>query len=79
MKIEAPESVCCHILWAAFKTHDIMATYIDKNFENHPVISAEYIKFLATNSGIEKVERMEAQMSGMVEKLAKAVEESKSG
>ena len=63
MKIEAPESVCCHILWAAFKTHDIMATYIDKNFENHPVISAEYIKFLATNSGIEKVEKIEVQLN----------------
>ena len=77
MKIEAPASVCCHILWAAFKTHDIMATYIEKNFENHPVISAEYIKFLATNSGIEKVEKLEHQLGGMVEKLSKAVEESK--
>lgn len=36
MTIEEPESVCCHILWATFKTHDIMATYTEKNFENQP-------------------------------------------
>jgi hypothetical protein len=77
MTIEEPESVCCHILWATFKTHDIMATYIEKNFENHPVISAEYVKFLATNSGSEKVERLESQLSTMTEKLVKAVDESK--
>jgi hypothetical protein len=77
MTIEEPESVCCHILWATFKTHDIMATYIDTNFENHPVVSAEYVKFLATNSGSEKVEKLESQVSGMTEKLGKAVDESK--
>lgn len=59
MLIDEPESVCCHILWAAFKTHDIMKSYIDSNFENHPVVSAEYVKFLATNSGTEKVEKLE--------------------
>lgn len=41
MLIDEPESVCCHILWASFKTHDIMKSYIDSNFENHPVVSAE--------------------------------------
>ena len=48
MTIEEPESVCCHILWATFKTHDIMATYIETNFENHPVVSAEYVKLLSS-------------------------------
>ena len=77
MSVEDPRSVCSHMLWACFKTHDIMATYIDKNFENHPVVSAEYVKFLATNSGFEKVEKLETQLSGMTEKLGKALDESK--
>jgi hypothetical protein len=77
MLIDEPESVCCHILWAAFRSHDIMKTYIDSNFENHPVVSAEYVKFLATNSGTEKVEKLEQQVVGMTDKLSKAVEEAK--
>ena len=77
MSIEDPRSVCSHMLWACFKTHDIMASYVDKNFENHPVVSAEYVKFLATNSGSEKVEKLEAQCVGMSEKLTKALDESK--
>ena len=77
MIIEDPESVSCHMLWACFKTHDIMSGYIDKNFEDHPAVSAEYVKFLATNSGFEKVEKLESQMSGMTEKLTKALDESK--
>ena len=77
MLIDEPESVCCHILWAAFRSHDIMKTYIDSNFENHPVVSAEYVKFLATNSGTEKVEKLEQQVAGMTDKLSKAVEEAK--
>ena len=77
MTIEEPESVCCHILWAAFKTHDVKASYIETNFENHPVVSAEYVKFLATNSGSEKAEKLESQVASMTEKLAKAVDESK--
>lgn len=77
MSIEDPRSVCSHMLWACFKTHDIMASYVDKNFENHPVVSAEYVKFLATNSGFEKVEKLEAQWLGMSDKLSKALDESK--
>ena len=77
MTIEDPESVCCHILWACFKTHDVMSGYIDKNFENHPAVSAEYVKFLAMNSGVEKVEKIESQVNGMTEKLVKALDESK--
>ena len=52
----SPEKTCAHVLLSAFKTHDIMATYVSYKFENHPSVSTEYVKFLATNSGSEKVE-----------------------
>lgn len=77
MTIDEPKSVCAHILWACFRTHDVMNSYIESNFENHPVVSAEYVKFLATNSGFDKVEKLESQLSSMSEKLAKALDESK--
>ena len=50
----SPLSTCGHILWACFRTHDVMASYVDHHFENHPAVSTEYVKFLATNSGSEK-------------------------
>ena len=76
MMVEDPASICAHMLWACFKTHDVMALYMEHNFENHPAISAEYIKFLATNSGFEKVERLEASVTEMKASVQKAVVES---
>ena len=79
MVVEEPSSVCAHMLWSCctcFKTHDVMSVYMDHNFENHPAISAEYIKFLATNSGIEKVKRLEASVTEMKASIQKAVVES---
>jgi hypothetical protein len=55
MTVEDPASICAHMLWSCFKTQNVMALYMEHNFENHPAISAEYIKFLATNSEFEKV------------------------
>ena len=56
MTLDNQWSVCTHTLWTSFKCHDVMATYVEHQFENHPAISTEYVKFLATNSGFEKVE-----------------------
>ncbi len=77
MTVEEPASVCCHVLWACFRTHDVMAGYLEKDFQNHPTISVEYVKFLATNSGHDKVDKLQTQMSEVIEKLSKAVDESK--
>ena len=72
MNVEEPGSICTHMLWSCFKTHDVMATYMEFNFENHPAISAEYVKFLATNSGFDKVDRLEGLVSGMKGQVEKA-------
>ena len=37
-----PDSFCAHILYSCFRTHDIMESYIDHQFENHPLVSAEF-------------------------------------
>ena len=72
MTVEDPASICSHMLWSCFKTHDVMTTYMEYSFENHPAISAEYVKFLATNSGFDKVEKMEATVSGRKASVEKA-------
>jgi hypothetical protein len=73
MTIDDPSSICSHILWASLRTHDIMEGYIDTQFENHPSIAAEYVKFLATNSGHDKVDKLAVEVKGMVEDVAAAV------
>jgi DNA anti-recombination protein RmuC len=64
-------------MWSCLKTHDVMSGYIDHQFENHPAISAEYVKFLATNSGSEKVEKIDGVVASLSEKLNKSLEETK--
>jgi hypothetical protein len=77
MTVEDPVSMCSHLIWSCLKTHDVMSGYIEHQFENHPAISAEYVKFLATNSGSEKVERMDGVVSSLTEKLNRSMEETK--
>ena len=72
MTVEDPASICSHMLWSCFKTHDVMTTYMEYSFENHPAISAEYVKFLATNSGFDKVEKMESTVNGIKASVDKA-------
>jgi hypothetical protein len=50
--------ICTTLLWSAFKTHDAMAAFENANFEDHPSISSEYVKFLAMNSGFEAIEEI---------------------
>ena len=77
MTVEDPASVCAHMMWACLKTHDVCALYLEHNFENHPVISAEYVKFLATNSGSEMLDRLEAMVTTVKTVVDKAKEEAK--
>ena len=53
------------MIWACFKTHDVMALYVDSQFENHPTIAAEFTKFLTTNSGNESITTLEATVKEM--------------
>jgi predicted nucleic acid-binding Zn-ribbon protein len=54
-----------------------MATYVEHQFENHPAISTEYVKFLATNAGFEKVENLSVQMTTLSDKLSRSSEDVK--
>ena len=77
MVIEDPANVSAHILWSCCRTHDVMAFYMKHKFENHPAISAEYIKFLAMNSGSEKVEKLTVQVKELLVEVKTVKEEAK--
>jgi hypothetical protein len=58
MTLGDPESVCAHVMFASFRSLDIMVGYTDHQIEEQLSVSTEYIRFLATNSGSKKVEKM---------------------
>jgi hypothetical protein len=64
-----PESICPAILWSVFRTHDKMAGFEDANFENHPSIASEFVKFLATNTGIEGMAVLQEEVAALKSKL----------
>jgi hypothetical protein len=70
-------SIRSHVLWASFRTLDVAQAYLDFNFENHPAISSEFIKFLATNSGFEKVERLDETVTSMKASVTSAVADAR--
>ena len=48
---DAALATCSAVLWTVFRTLDKMEEFVQAKFKDHPAISAEYIKFLALNSG----------------------------
>jgi hypothetical protein len=69
---KGPESICPVILWAVFRTHDKMAGFENTNFEDHPSIASEFIKFLATNTGIEGMNTLQEDVASLKSKLKEA-------
>ena len=63
--LDDKESMCNHILWAAFKSLDIMGGYVALQFQNHPSVSTEFIRFLANNSGSEKIDQLVDQFAAL--------------
>ena len=70
------DSFCAYVLFSCFRTHDIMTDYVDLQFENHPSVSAEFIRFLATNSGSERVEVLEGKVAEQKISLKLATEKA---
>ena len=59
------QSMMLACMAAAFRTHAVMRSYSEANFEDHPSISSEYIKYLSTNSGREDLDNFETKLKGV--------------
>jgi hypothetical protein len=78
LKTRNTPTTCAQIMFAAFQTHhDVMAVYISHKFENHPSVSTEYVNFLATNSGSEKVVNLTETVEALKGKASAALDEAK--
>jgi hypothetical protein len=61
------------VLFAMLKTHDEMANFVLAEIKNHPVISSEYVKFLASHAPNAAVRELETKLIA-VEAMAKAAQ-----
>ena len=63
------ESICAQVLWGVFKTHDVMLEYKRYKFKNHPSIASEYVKFLASNSGNDLIDKVSSRVGTVETKM----------
>jgi hypothetical protein len=57
------------IFWAVIRSQDIMAAYKDKSFQNDPLVSAEYVKFLIMNTGMDIIDQLVKRNTVLEEKV----------
>jgi hypothetical protein len=50
--------ICQQIFWAVLKSHDVMTSFKQLNFKNHPSIATKLVKFLAINTSFEAIEKL---------------------
>ncbi|KAL3918093.1 MAG: hypothetical protein SGILL_004402 [Bacillariaceae sp.] len=61
------EGIAAEVLHASLRVHDVMHEYLDANFSDHRSVSAEYIKFLAVNSGFDAVSQLVDKSTALAE------------
>jgi polyhydroxyalkanoate synthesis regulator phasin len=76
LRTQDEESTCAAVLWTVFQTHDKMDEFFNANISDHPSVSSEYVKFLASNSGFEQVDKLETQVTKLQKDLTKALEDN---
>jgi hypothetical protein len=66
------QAISANVLWATFKTLDAMEVFSKSNFSDHPAVSAEYVKFLASNTGMDSM----SKFTDALKKMGDEVKES---
>ena len=54
-----------NVLYATFRTLDVMRVFKKHKYKNHPCISSEFVKFMASNSGLESIKKLEVQVKSL--------------
>ena len=57
--------VAAHIFWRTLQSLDKMSEIEQLDFENHPAISTELVKFLSMHTSVEAVEKLQTQHTDM--------------
>ena len=64
-----PHELSSDALWATLRIIGVMQEYMRHGIENHPAISAEYVRFLVLNSGVGTMAKIQEKMIIMDLKL----------
>ena len=67
--IENTTKLAANVWYGVARTHDVMNEFVTMDFKNHPAMSSEYVKFLATNSGMELIEAIDGKLKTMKEEV----------
>jgi hypothetical protein len=66
-----------HVLYAVFRTLDVMSDFKKYKFKNHPCISSEFVKFMASNSGMDSIKKLEDRVKSLESELKEALNKVK--
>ena len=69
MDTDAHNQLATDALWGTLRTIGVMQDYLRHGIENHPAISAEYVRFLVSNSPLGLLTRSENQVKSNTAKL----------
>jgi hypothetical protein len=71
---DSPIKNTSRVLYALLRTHTVMAEFVQHEIKNHPIVSSEYIKFLATHSPIGELRKRKLRSElSVTTQLAKLV------
>jgi hypothetical protein len=66
-----------HVLYAVFRTLDVMSAFKKYKYKNHPCISSEFVKFMASNSGMDSIKKLEDRVKSLESDLKEALNKVK--
>jgi hypothetical protein len=58
------------VMYAMLRVHDVMDEYLKFEIKNHPSISSEYVKFLASHALFKDVQGLKKKEEGVEKKVA---------
>jgi hypothetical protein len=66
------------ILWSTLRALDVGVEIKRVGFANHALVSAELVKFLTVNSGVEAIEQLQNRVDILESNMADAIKDIKS-
>jgi hypothetical protein len=73
----AGDTNAAHVLYASFRTLDMMSVFKKFKYKDHPCISSEFVKFMASNSGMDSVKKLEVRVKTLESELKEARDKAK--
>ena len=77
MDVTSHKEVATDSLWATLKTIGVMQEYQKHGIENHPAISAEYVRFLVAHSALGSISKFEDRFKSIDAKIESFLATSK--